>query len=123
MTNNVTVLDGRLGQEPELRVTQSGVKVATYTLAVTRQMAKDKENQITDWFNIVSWGDQADLVVNNLHKGTRVILLGKFQTRSYDNKEGKKVTVTEFMQDVMGIVPKKTEALNETGSTFDELPF
>jgi single-strand DNA-binding protein len=114
---------GNLGQEPEIRMTQSNLKVATYSLAVTREFSKDKEKQITDWFNVVAWGKQADLVEECLHKGNSVVVMGCFQTRSYENKEGKKVTVTEFKQDYFGIIPRSET--HESGSTFadSELPF
>lgn len=122
--NNTCTMKGNVGQEPEVRMTANNVKVVTYSLAVYRPNPKDKDKPITDWFNIVAWGDQADLVEANVHKGTKLIVTGKFQTRSYDNKEGKKVTVTEFMQDDFGIVPKKEE-VHLSGSTFDDsdLPF
>lgn len=121
---SLSVLKGNVGQDPELRTTQSGVKVATYSLAVYRANAKDKDNPIADWFNIVAWGDQADLVSANIKKGTKLIVVGKFQTRSYENKEGKKVTVTEFFQDDFGIIPKKEE-VSISGSIYDdsEMPF
>ena len=121
---SLSVLKGNVGQDPELRTTQSGVKVATYSLAVYRANAKDKDNPITDWFNIVAWGDQADLVSANIRKGAKLIVVGKFQTRSYENKEGKKVTVTEFFQDDFGIIPKKEE-VSISGSIYDdsEMPF
>lgn len=119
----MTVLKGNVGQDPEIRYTQtSNTKVATYSLAVYRANPKDKDKPLTDWFNIVAWGDQADLVENNVHKGDKLILTGKFQTRSYDNKEGKKVTVTEFYQDDMGMVPKKEESGSFVYSN-EELPF
>lgn len=121
---SLAVLKGNVGQEPEVRTTQGGIKVITYSIAVYRANSKDKDKPLTDWFNVVAWGDQADLVESNVHKGTKVIVLGKFQTRSYDNKEGKKVTVTEFFQDDIGIIPKK-EDTSTSGSTFpdSELPF
>lgn len=121
---SLAVLKGNVGQEPEVRTTQGGTKVITYSIAVYRANSKDKDKPLTDWFNVVAWGDQADLVESNIHKGTKVIVLGKFQTRSYDNKEGKKVTVTEFFQDDIGIIPKK-EDTSTSGSTFpdSELPF
>ena len=118
---NMTILKGNAGQDPELRTTQSGIKVATYSLAVYRPNPKDKTKPLTDWFNVVAWGEQAELVLANIKKGTKVMATGRFQTRNYDDKDGKKVYVTEFMQDDFGIVPKK----EDTGSTFDEseLPF
>lgn len=122
---SLSILKGNVGQDPEIRYTaNTNTKVATYSLAVYRPNPKDKDKPLTDWFNIVAWGDQADLVEANLKKGSKIIVTGKFQTRSYDNKEGKKVTVTEFYQDDFGIIPKKEDVF-ESGSTHpdDELPW
>lgn len=127
---SLSILKGNVGQEPEVRMTTKGTKVVTYSLAVYRANPSDKDNPLTDWFNIVVYGDQADLAEANIHKGTRLLVTGKFQTRSYENKEGKKVTVTEFWQDDFGIVPKKeqpvaVQPLADNNSLFDEseLPF
>lgn len=118
---NTTIISGNLGKDPELRMTQSGIKVATYSLAVYRPNPKDKDNPLTDWFNVVAWGDQADLVMSNLKKGSKVLINGKFQVRSYDDKEGKKVYITELMQNDFWLAPKK----EDSGSSFDdsELPW
>ena len=124
---SVSVLKGNVGQEPEVRMTPNGTKVVTYSIAVYRANAKDKDKPFTDWFNVVVFGEQADLAEANIHKGSKLIVTGKFQTRSYDSKEGKKVTVTEFWQDDFGIIPKKEQAGNveDNGSLFneDDLPF
>jgi len=120
--NNHTHLEGNLGKDPELRTTQSGVKVATYSIGVYKTNPKDKDKPLTNWFNVVAWGDQAELVMSSLKKGARITLDGSLNTRDYDDKDGKKVYVTEVMQDSFGIVPKKPTK-EDTGSTIDELPF
>lgn len=121
--NNSAYIKGNVGQDPELRQTQSGVKVATYSVGVYRANPKEKDKPLTDWFNVVAWGDQAESVIANVKKGTKVIVSGRFQTRNYEDKDGKKVYVTELMQDDFGIVPTKKK--EDTGSTFSdsELPF
>lgn len=120
---NNTTLSGNLGKDPELRETQSGIKVATYSVGVYRANPKDKEKPLTDWFNVVAWGEQAEQVMSNLKKGSKVLVNGKFQTRSYDDKDGKKVYVTELMQNDFWLAPTKKK--EDTGSTFldSELPF
>ena len=114
-------MSGNVGKDPELRTTTSGVKVATYSIATYRANPKEKDKPITDWFNVVAWGDQADLVMANIKKGSKILVAGKFQTRNYDDKDGKKVYVTELMQSDFWLAPKK----EDTGSTHDEseLPF
>lgn len=121
--NNLAILKGNVGKDPEVRTTQSGVKVATYSIGVYRANPKDKDKPLTDWFNVVSWGDQADVVTSNVKKGTKVLITGKFQTRNYDDKDGKKVYVTEFIQDELFLAPMKEKQAEDTGSTFDQLPF
>ena len=121
--NNSAYIKGNVGQDPEQRQTQSGVKVATYSVGVYRANPKDKDKPLTDWFNIVAWGDQAELVMAHVKKGTKVIISGKFQTRTYDGKDGKKVYVTELMQDDFGIVPTKKKQEDFTPVTEDDLPF
>ena len=121
--NNIAFLKGNLGKDPEIRTTQKGIKVATYSLGVCRQNPADKDKPLTDWFNIVAWGDQAESVLANVKKGTKVIVSGRFQTRNYDDKDGKKVYVTELMQDDFGIVPTKAKKEQITEYEREDLPF
>lgn len=122
--SNLSIIKGNVVKKPELRQTQSGIKVAMYTIASSRPNPKAKGEFLTDYFNIVAWGDLADTCANTLDKGTRVCAFGRFQTRSYDDKDGKKVYVTELMQDELWIAPKKAETF-ESGSTIpdSEMPF
>lgn len=124
---NLAYISGNAGKDPEVRQTQNGTKVATYTLASYRANPKDKDKPFTDWYNVVAWGDQVDLVVANIKKGTKVLVTGRFNTRNYDDKDGKKVYVTELMQNDFWLAPvkeKKAET-HDSGSTFpdSELPF
>lgn len=118
---NSVVMSGNVGKDPEIRETTNGTKVATYSLAVYRANPKDKEKPLTDWYNVVAWGEQAEQVVTNLKKGTKVLVTGRFQTRNYEDKDGKRVYVTELFQDGFWLAPKK----EDTGSTKDDssLPF
>ena len=118
---NSASISGYVGQDPELRTTQSGIKVATYSIGVYRANPKDKTKPLTDWFNVIAWGDLAESVMKNVHKSSYVLTNGKFQTRSYE-KDGKKVVVTEFMSNDIWLAPPK-DTKEDTGSTQDELPF
>lgn len=124
---NTCTISGNVGKDPEVRTTTSGIKVATYSVGVYRANPKDKTKPLTDWFNIVAWGDQADLVVNNVKKGTKVLINGRFQTRNYQDKDGETVYVTELMQNDFWLAPKKenVSTQNDNGSIYsnDELPF
>lgn len=116
-------VNGNVGKDPEVRTTTNGTKVATYSVASSRPNPQDKEKPLTDWVNVVAWGDQADLVMENLKKGTKVTIGCKIQTRSYQDKDGKTVYTTDYIQEVLGIVPTKKK--NDTGSIHgdDSLPF
>ena len=120
---NSSYISGNVGKDPELRQTQNGTKVATYTLACYRANPKDKDKSLTDWYNIVAWGEQADLVMANIKKGTKVLVIGRFQTRNYDDKDGKKVYVTELMQNEFYLAPAKEKTADFAPVTYDDLPF
>lgn len=101
---NRTVLVGRLTKDPELRYTPSGVAVTTFTLAVNRQFSNNQGEREADFINIVAWRQLAELCANHLKKGSQAGLEGRLQTRSYDNKEGKRVYVTEVVADMVQFI-------------------
>lgn len=90
---NKAILIGRLVAAPELRYTQQGKAVANYRLAV------DRQGDGADFFTCVAWGKSAEFAAEHLTKGTKVAIEGRLQTRSYEDKDGKKVTVTEIVVD------------------------
>lgn len=96
---NRVVLVGRLTKDVDLRYTPQGVAVATFTLAVNRQFSNNQGERDADFIQIVAWRQLAELVANYLKKGSQAGLEGRLQTRSYDNKEGKRVWVTEVVAD------------------------
>jgi single-strand DNA-binding protein len=107
---NRVILVGRLTKDPELRYTPSGVAVATFNLAVNRPYKNQAGENEADFISIVAWRQLAELCANYLKKGSQTALEGRLQTRSYENKEGKKVYVTEVVADnVQFLSPKKDE--------------
>lgn len=90
---NRVILIGNLTKDPELRYTPNGVAVTTFTIAVNRPANKDE----VDFINIVAWKKLADLCAFYLKKGRQTAIEGRLQVRSYDNKEGKKIWVTEVV--------------------------
>ncbi len=95
---NKVILIGRLGKDAESKFTPSGTSVSTFSIA-TSWRQKDQQTgewkEHTDWHNIVLW--RAENVAPYLLKGTQVYIDGRLQTRNYENKEGKKVYVTEVV--------------------------
>ncbi len=96
---NKAILIGNLGKDPEIRYTQSGQAVTTFSIATTRRWRdKDGANQEqTDWHNIVVWGRQAENANQYLKKGSPVFIEGRIQTRNYEDKDGQKRWITEIV--------------------------
>ncbi len=93
---NMAVLMGRLTADPELRHTNSGIPVATFSLAVDRRF-KSGEERLTDFINIVAWRQTAEFVSKYFRKGQLVAVEGSIQTRRYQDKEGNNRTAFEVV--------------------------
>ncbi len=91
---NKAILVGRLTKDPEVRYTQTGKCVASFTLAVDRNFGENKE---TDFIPIVVWGKVAEVCGNNLTKGQKTLVDGRLQVRNYEDKTGQKRYVTEVI--------------------------
>ena len=97
MSINKVVLTGNLANDPQVRYTQAGKAVATFSLAVNDGWGENKKSY---FHNVVVWGKIAETVGNNLHKGSKVGVTGKLTSRSYDGNDGKKHYVTEVVADM-----------------------
>jgi single-strand DNA-binding protein len=95
---NKVILVGNLGQDPELRYTQSGLPVARLRIATTESfLNREGEKQSrTEWHTIVVWGKQGESCNRYLSKGRQVYIEGRLQTRTWEDKEGIKRTTTEI---------------------------
>ncbi|MEX6015195.1 single-stranded DNA-binding protein [Mammaliicoccus sciuri] len=107
---NSTTLVGRLTKDPELRTTPSGVEVGNFTLAVNRTFTNQNGEREADFINCIVFRKQAVNVNQYLSKGKLAGIVGRLQTRSYENKEGQKVYVTEVVCDnVQFLEPKDSQ--------------
>lgn len=106
---NKVILIGNLSKPPELRTTNSGTSVCTFSIAVNRKYKAQDGSQITDFFDIVAWRQLAELCGKYLEKGRKIGIVGELQTRSYESKDGTKRYVTE-------IVASEVEFLTPKGS-------
>lgn len=115
---------GRMTKDPEVRYTQGGTAVATFTLAVDRRVAKDKPKE-ADFIPCVVWGKMADGVVKNYcRKGKQVAVEGRIQVRSYDAKDGTKRYVTEVIVNELELLGKSDGNKQGGGQLTDEdIPF
>ena len=92
MSVNRAILIGNLGKDPELRYTNSGKAVASFSLA-TSEKYKDSNGEkktVTEWHNLVAWGQLAEICSKYLSKGKQIYVEGKIQNRSYNDKDGNK---------------------------------
>lgn len=106
MINNV-VLVGRLTKELDLRFTGNGSAVASFTVAINRQFTNQKGERDADFINCVIWRKPAENMAQYTRKGSLVGLEGRIQTRTYDDKEGKRIYVTEVVVDSFSLLDTK----------------
>ena len=96
---NTVILMGRLTRDPELRQTPQGVSVASFTLAVDRNYARQGEDKQTDFINITAWRSTADFVSKYFTKGQLVAVRGRLQTRTWQDPNGQKRYATDVVAD------------------------
>jgi single-strand DNA-binding protein len=94
---NKAILMGRLTRDPEMRMTQSQIPVCTFTLAVDRRFKNAGGEKQADFIPIVAWRQQAEFCSKYFHKGSRMVVVGSIQTRSWDDAEGKRHFTTEII--------------------------
>ena len=116
--NKVMVI-GHLGRDPEMRYTPSGRPVTTFTVAVSRSWntADGERRTETEWFNIVAWGNLAEICKQYLHKGQQVYIEGRLQTRRWDDKEGQKRTSVEVVASEMMMLGDRRDNNNQPKSS------
>lgn len=111
MSLNCAVIMGRLTANPELRTTNSGLAVTTFTVAVDRPYAKQGEERQTDFINVVAWRQTAAFVTRYFEKGQMIAVQGAIQTRHYEDKNGNKRTAVEIVANSVSFCgEKKKEA-------------
>ena len=130
---NRVILCGRLGTDPELRYTQQQTAVCNFSMATTEYMIKDGQKQeLTEWHKVVVWSKVGENCKKFLRKGSKALVEGKVQTRSWDDtKTGQKRYATEIIaQNVQFLDPKSDNPAQpsddfqvDTGSDLDNIPF
>ncbi|MBJ7428804.1 MAG: single-stranded DNA-binding protein [Bacteroidia bacterium] len=98
LRNSIRLI-GNLGQNPEVKETTNGKKLAKFSIATNESYRDEngKEVKETMWHNLIVWGKQADTVAQYLKKGSEVAIEGKLSNRNYTDKEGVKRYVTEIV--------------------------
>ncbi|MBK6431807.1 MAG: single-stranded DNA-binding protein [Anaerolineae bacterium] len=100
---NKVMIIGQIGHDPDMRYTPSGKPVTSFSVTVTRTWvtAEGERREATEWFNVVAWGNLAEICNQYLRKGRRVYVEGHLQTRSWEDQTGQKHFRTELVANEM----------------------
>ena len=104
---NKALLIGRLTRDPELRTTPTGRNVCQFSIAVSRNFTNANGDREADFINCVVWDKQAENLVKYQKKGNQIAVDGRIQTRNYDDKDGKRVYVTEILATSISFLDSK----------------
>jgi single-strand DNA-binding protein len=109
---NKVQLIGHLGSVPEIKMTESGKKLARFSVATNENYRNTKGEKVTEttWHNLIAWGKVADIAEKYLVKGTEVAIEGKLISRSYTDKDGKKKYVSEVQVNELLLLGSKPKA-------------
>lgn len=120
MINNVTLI-GRLTRDAELRYTTSNIATAQFNIACNRNFKNANDEYDADFINCVMWREQAERFCNWTRKGMLVGIVGRIQTRSYENQQGQRVYVTEVVAESFQILEKRDNTANQNSMT-EQMP-
>ena len=117
MLNKITVM-GRLTRDPELRRTNSGTAVTSFTIACERDFKADNGEREADFIECVAWRAQAEFVCKYLSKGRLVLVEGELTSRSYEDKDGNRRKAVEITVDSVHFCDSKKDGGQSSGSDF-----
>ena len=109
---NKTILMGRLVRTPEGKTTPNGIPTCRFTMAVDRRYRKDGEERQADFINCVAWRGTAEFICRYFQKGSRILLVGSIQTRTWE-KDGVKNYATEIQVDEVEFVDSRSEGAEQ----------
>ncbi len=101
---NKVILIGNMTADPELKQTQTGTSVCSFSIAVNRRFSKNEQAQTVDFINIVAWRQSADFVCRYFKKGNPILVCGQLQTRTWTDNQGQKRYATEVVADEVSFV-------------------
>lgn len=119
MINSVN-LTGRLTRDPELRVSQSDIAVGNFTLAVNRNFTDRNGERQADFINCVAFRKTAELLKQYVSKGSQIGVTGRLQSRSYENKEGQRVYVTEVVVENLVFLDTKSDNAQQSANNYNQ---
>lgn len=120
MINNVTLI-GRLTRDAELRYTPNNIATAQFNIACNRNFKNANDEYDADFINCVVWREQAERFCNWTKKGMLVGIVGRIQTRNYENQQGQRVNVTEVVAESFQVLEKRDNTANQNSMT-EQMP-
>ena len=119
--NKVMVI-GNVGRDPEMRYIPSGRPVTSFSVATSRSWtnSEGERREETEWFNVVAWGNLAEICKQHLRKGQQVYIEGRLQTRSWEDHDGRKRFRTELVANEMIMLGKRGDILEEVEPVGEE---
>lgn len=109
MSLNVSIIMGRLVADPKMEVTNGGVEMCRFTVAADRRYTKQGEERQADFIDCIAWRQSAVFVDKYFHKGAMIAVTGSIQTRTYEDKEGKKRKAVEVVVDNVSFCGSKSD--------------
>jgi len=113
---NKAILGGRLTSDPEVKTTQSGTPVCSFSIAVNRRGAKDGQQQ-SDFITCVAWKERAELIGKYFHKGSSICIVGELQTRKWQDNNGNNRSATAVIVNEVCFVDSKSDN-HSAGTTY-----
>lgn len=113
---NKVILMGRLTRDPEMRQSQQGTPVVSFSLAVDRRFAREGQQQ-ADFISCVAWSRLAEFICKYFHKGSMIAVSGRLQSRTYDDKDGKRQYVTEVVVEEAYFTGERADSSNSAPQT------
>jgi single-strand DNA-binding protein len=120
--NKVMVI-GNIGRDPEMRYTPSGKPVTSFSLASSRTWTTPdgERREETEWFNVVAWGNLAEICNQILSKSQQVYIEGRLQTRNWEDENGQRHFRTEVVANEMIVLGSRTKDRDKSDDSFDDL--
>ena len=134
MAFNKVILVGNMTADPELKQTQGGLSICSFSIAVNRRFKSENGQQDCDFITIVAWRQQAEFVCKYFKKGQAILVCGSLQTRSWTDNQGNKRYATEVVADEVSFVgnnssnteakaqPYMPSAYTSNNQNFEEIP-
>ena len=112
---NKVILGGRLTADPELKQTQSGIAVVSFSIAVNRRFQSKDAPQQTDFFNVTAWRNTAEFVSKYFRKGSSICVVGTIQNRTWTDQQGTKRYATDIVADEVMFVDSRQDSNAASG--------